>query len=103
MSGTIVKPEVQRNDAASIKAERQWIATDLKAQSDIILAMNPSKITQTKGCETSRAIWQKLEEIYQSKGPTQKAALLNHLMSLRLQDGGDARDHSRRFFDTVDR
>jgi hypothetical protein len=103
VSGTNVKPEVQGNEAASVEAERQWIAADLKAQSDIILAMNPSEIKQTKGCETSRAIWQKLEGIYQSKGPARKAALLNHLMSLRLQDGGDAHDHSQRFFDTVDR
>lgn len=103
VSGTILKPEVRPNDAASADAERQWIAADLKAQSDIILAMNPSEIKQTKGCTSSHAIWQKLEAIYQSKGPARKAALLNHLMSLRLQDGGDARDHSRSFFDTVDR
>lgn len=65
--------------------------------------MNPSEIKQTKDCETSRAIWQKLEGIYQLKGPARKAALLNHLMSLKLQDGGDVPDHSRRFFDTVNR
>lgn len=103
VSGTIPKPTVVNADAASAEAERQWVAADLKAQSDIILAMNPSEIKQTKGCETSHAIWQKLEGIYQSTGPARKAALLNHLMSLKLQDGGDAREHSRRFFDTVDR
>lgn len=75
----------------------------MKAQSDIVLAMNPSEIKQTKGCKTSRAIWEKLESIYQSKGSARKAAMLNHLMSLKLQDGGDAREHSRNFFDTVDR
>lgn len=103
VSGTISKPTVIDADAASAEAERQWIATDLKAQSDIILAMNPSEIKQTKGCETSRAIWQKLEGIYQSMGPARKATLLNRLMSLKLQDGDDAREHSRRFFDTVDK
>lgn len=30
VSGTTVKPEVRQNDAASVEAERQWIAADLK-------------------------------------------------------------------------
>lgn len=95
--GTILKPEVVEGDAVLAQAAERWTQADLKAQSDIVLAMNPSEIKQIKTCETAREIWTKLEGIYQSKGPARKAALLNSLISLRMKEGDDAREHSRVF------
>lgn len=102
VSGTIKKPEptADRANAAAIDA---WIEGDSKAQADIILAIDPSEIKQVKGCRTARMMWTRLEEIYQSKGPARKAALLNSLMSMKMQDDDDAREHNRQFFDTVDK
>ena len=108
VNGTKVKPEpVAGADSAAITATRKeqerWVEADLKAQSDIVLAINPSEIKQIKGCDTSRKIWLKLEEIYQSKGPARKATLLNQLISTKAKDGDDVREHIRKFFDIVDK
>ena len=60
VSGECVKPE--GDEAAA--AVRQWKINDHKAKSDIILSINPSELKQIKGCETSRDVWLKLENIY---------------------------------------
>ena len=103
VSSKIVKPEVVQGNEASQQATNNWEEADLKAQSDIVLAISSSEIKQIKGCVSAREIWTKLENIYQSKGPARKVALLNHLMSLKMQDGDDAQEHSRDFFDTIDK
>lgn len=110
VSGAIAKPTVDPDKRSSDKAEDKtlvkeeltWIEKDLKAQSDIILVMSPSEIKQVKGCQSAKAIWTKLEEIYQSKGPMRKASLLNQLFALKMEDNGDAREHARNFVDLVD-
>ncbi|KMQ85793.1 retrovirus-related pol polyprotein from transposon tnt 1-94 [Lasius niger] len=102
-SGTCVKPAGE--DASTKAAARRWTESDLKAQSDIILAMNPSVIKQVKGCKTAREIWTKLEGIYESKGPMRekKAALLNLLISHKMQDGDNACESTQEFLDIVDK
>lgn len=57
-----VKPEVILNDNASRVAYDVWMINDRKARSDIILSISSTE--QIKGCETSRNVWQRLEEIY---------------------------------------
>ena len=69
VSGSKEKPEVQENKKDTVDAALAWAVEDQKAQSDIILAINPSELKQIKGCGTSQEIWKKLDEIYQSKGP----------------------------------
>ncbi|XP_043464042.1 uncharacterized protein LOC122499653 [Leptopilina heterotoma] len=101
--GTKVKPVVREGDEASQQAAERWVEADLKAQSDIILAMSPSELLQIKNCTTTREIWTKLQGIYQSKGPVRMAALLNQLMSLKMSKDNDVREYSRSFFDTADR
>ena len=103
VSGKKVKPEVKPEDSTSTAAATKWEDEDLKAQSDLVLAISPAEIKQIKGCKTSHQIWTKLEEIYQSKGPMRKAALLNKLMAQKMQDGDDAREYTNRFFDVVDK
>jgi len=103
VNGTKVKPEVVPNDAASLRAEAEWIKNDNKAKSDIILSISASELKQVKGCATSREVWQKLESIYQSRGPARKATLLKQLILQRMHDGEDIREHLRKFFDAVDK
>lgn len=45
----------------------------------------------------------KLENTFQSKGPARKAAFLNQLMSLKMKNGEDVRQHSQSFFEIVDK
>lgn len=102
-SGTITKPEIVAGDDATKEASDKWTELDLKAQSDIVLAVNPSELKQIKNCQSASEIWTKLGNIYQSKGPARKASLLNSLMSMKMNEGDDAHDHSRSFFDIVDK
>lgn len=99
--GSIARPEAVAGDNARQQAVAAWVEADLKAQSDIVLAMSPSEILQIKNCTTTREIWTRLEGIYQSKGPVRKAALLNQLISLKMDKDDDVREYSRSFFETV--
>lgn len=96
VSGTCQKP----NDEA---AAETWVEEDLKARSDLILAISPSELKLVKGIKTSREVWTKLHEVYQSKGPARKALLLKRLILQRMKSGDDVRDHVVSFFDTVDK
>jgi len=103
VNGEYAKPSVVADDADSENLAKAWIKNDSKARSDIILSISPSELKQVKGCITSREVWQKLESIYQSKGPARKATLLKLLILQRMEEGGDVHDHIRKFFDTVDK
>lgn len=103
VSGVKVKPEVIDGNAESQRAYDAWKIADRKAKSDIVLCIGSSELKIIKGCNTSREIWLRLENTYQSKGPARKAALLKQLILQRMQSGGDVREHLRRFFDAVDK
>lgn len=91
VNGTYVKLEIMPNNAASEQAARIWEQNDAKARSDIILSISSTELKQVKGCATSREVWLRLKNTYQSKGPARKAALLRQLISLKMQDNSDVR------------
>ncbi|CAK9819171.1 Retrovirus-related Pol polyprotein from transposon TNT 1-94 [Anthophora quadrimaculata] len=103
VNGERETPEIVSENHASIAAAKIWETEDRKVRSDIILAINPSELKQIKGCDTSREVWLKLKEIYQSKGPARKATLLKRLTLHKMAEGEDVREHLRQFFDTVDK
>lgn len=103
VNGMCVKPEITTGDATAVSTMNQCTINDGKAKADIILAINPSELKQVKECETSREVWLKLEEIYQSRGPAKKATLLKQLMLQHMREGDDVREHLRRFFDAADK
>ena len=70
VAGTNLKPEVIANNAANATDRANWDKADMnKAKADIILAIQPSGLCHTKNCTTSNAVWNKLQQVYQSKGP----------------------------------
>lgn len=103
VSGTSVKPEVIANNAASENATRTWEQNDAKARSDIVLSISSTELKQIKGCITSREVYLKLKDTYQSKGPTRKAAFLRQLTTLKMPGNGNVRAHLNQFFDIVDK
>jgi len=103
VNGEKIKPEIIAGNAESIARARSWEIEDQKARSDLILSISPSELKQIKGCNTSRDLWLKLQEIYQSKGPARKATLLKRLTLQRMEESDDVREHLRVFFDTVDK
>jgi len=48
-------------------------------------------------CESSRQLWEKLESIYQSKGPAHKAHLLKSLILQKMKNGDDMHSPLQRF------
>ena len=102
VNGTNVKPE-PGVDNANVAHVQAWVKNDQKARSDIILSISPSELKQVKNCETSRDMWTRLREIYQSQGPARKATLLKRLTIHKMSEGSDVRDHLNDFFDTVDK
>ena len=103
VGGIQVKPELIAGDAASAEACNKWTETDEKAKAELILCISPAELKQIKNCDTSRAVWTKLEEIFQSKGPARKATLLKSLIQLKMLDTGDIKSHLEKFFDIVDK
>jgi hypothetical protein len=107
VAGSKQKPELVPNDEKSKEVYDKWAEMDEKAKADIILCISPSELKQIKNCESSLEVWNKLEEIYQSKGPARKASLLKSLIQHKMFDSTtgvrDIRDHLRKFFDIVDK
>ncbi|KMQ87943.1 retrovirus-related pol polyprotein from transposon tnt 1-94 [Lasius niger] len=103
VSGSSVKPERIAGNAASENTARMWEQNDAKARSDIVLSISSTELKQIKGCTTSRKVWLKLKDTYQSKGPARKAALLRQLTTLKMSGNGDIRAHLNQFFDVVDK
>ena len=63
-----------RSDAGNAD-EKKWIQKYQKVLPDVILAINTSELYCIKHCTTSKDVWNKLKEIYESKGPAKKATL----------------------------
>lgn len=68
-----------------------------KAKSDLILIICPSELKQIKNCVISKDIWEKLHNVYQSKGPARKAMLLKTLILMKIKNGEnhDERPHTK--------
>ena len=97
VSGSNVKPE---DNAAE---DQEWTNRDEKAKSDLILSIGASQLKMVKNCATSRELWQKLEDTFQSRGPARKASLLKNLTLKKMNEGDDIHEHLHEFFDSVDK
>lgn len=67
-----------------------------RSKSDLILAISPSQLRHIRN-------WDKLKSVYASEGPMRKANLLEKLLSLRMQDDADVKDHLSQIMDAVDK
>ncbi|KAG7197002.1 hypothetical protein KM043_017538 [Ampulex compressa] len=94
------KPEPTAENALAIAA---WHEEDDRAKADLYPAINDAELKQVKKCETTRDIWQKLEWIFESKGPAKKASLWKRLMTHRLKVSGNIRTHIDEFFNIVNK
>ena len=103
VSGTSVKPEPNELNQRRPVEIRAWEQGDQKALADLILSIRPSELKQIKHCRTSREMWNKLEEIYQSKGPARKATMLKKLTRTKMEENDDIKQHLDSFFDVKDK
>ena len=102
VEGTSMKPELTADRGNAVEVNT-WRKHDQKARSLIILSISSSELKLVKNCDTAHETWNKLKEIYHSKGPARKATLLKRLTLHKMAENGDVRDHLNNFFDTVDR
>lgn len=95
VDGSIPKPQTTDDTYA------KWLRNDSKAEGKIMLSICKSNYAALDGLESSRAIWEKLKEMHQSKGPARKASLLKKIILTKLQEDGDVRKHISDFSDAV--
>lgn len=102
VSGDIPKPELQPNPSeAQSTAYKTWITQDLKTRSDILLSISAPELKHTRGCETSKEVWDKIEIVYAPRGP--EASLFKQLLQQKMQEGAEVRAHLAQFFEAVDK
>ena len=102
-SGENVKPEPAELDPNRPAEIQAWKIGDQKALADLILSISSLELKHVKHCKTSRELWNKLEEIYQSKGPARKATMLKKLTRTKMEEDGDIKHHLDSFFDVKDK
>lgn len=98
VNGETLKLEPTVNNAAEV---RDWNIKDEKAKSDLILSIGVGQLKLVKNCATSRELWLKLENIFQSKDPARKVTLLKCLTLKRMGEGSDVREHLQDFLEIV--
>lgn len=105
VSGDIPKPAVGTGDqkAACDLKIKTWQTNDRKAKADLLLSIHPDELQNVIGCETSRDVWIKLEEVYAPNQPIRIATLLKQLIFQRLEENGCVRDHLKSFFASVNK
>ena len=65
--------------------------------------MSSSELCHVKHCKTSHEVWNKLKEVYESKGPARKATLLKQLLFTKMSGSENMSDHLNNFFSLVDK
>eukprot|EP00253_Pinus_taeda_P029979 PITA_29979 len=77
------------------KEERKKL--DQKAQNTIRLCVSDSLLLNVLGEPTTKALWEKLETLYQSKSLVNKLFLRKKLYNLRMKDGDSVIEHLNAF------
>lgn len=78
-----------------------WKENDEKAKADLFLSIDDAELKQVQNCTSAREIWEKLQSIFESKGPARKASLWKRLMNQKLNENGDVQRHVDEFFEIV--
>ena len=67
--------------------DEEWKKLDRKAKSTIRLCVSDSVLLNVSGEATTKALWDKLGTLYQSKSLVNKLFLHKNLYNLRMKDG----------------
>ena len=77
--------------------ETEWTKIQRRIVSTIQLALAPEIKHNVLKETTSKALWEKLENIYASKSLTNRLCLKMELYQLKMEMGGDLYDHINKF------
>lgn len=81
-------------DASKIdKADEDWEDLDLRAASTIRLCLAKNVLANVHGASTAKGLWEKLEELYQTKGVSNRLYLKEQFHTLQMNEGTTISDH----------
>ena len=70
-----------------------WEDLDLKAASSIQLCLAKNVLANVQGMSTAKELWEKLEEMYQTNGISNRVYLKEQFHTLRIAEGTTISDH----------
>jgi hypothetical protein len=70
-----------------------WEDLDLRAASSIRLCLAKNVLANVQGTSTAKELWEKLEEMYQTKGISNRVYLKEQFHTLRMTEGATISDH----------
>ena len=79
--------------AKSGTSDVDWEDLDLKAVSSIRLCLAKNILANVQGMSTAKELWEKLEEMYQTKGISSRVYLNEQFHTLRMSEGTTISDH----------
>ena len=78
-------------------SDEEWKKLDRKAKSTIRLCVSDSVLLNVSGEATTKALWDKLGTLYQSKSLVNKLFLRKKLYNLRMKDGDSVTENLTAF------
>src|ERR1700733_13097530 len=82
-------------------SDEEWKKLDRKEKSTIRLCVSDSVLLNVSGEATTKALWDKLGTLYQSKSLVNKRFLRKKLYNLRMKDGDSMIEHLNAFNNVV--
>lgn len=79
-----------------------WISKDEKALALILLSTSKTQLNHIKKATTSHEAWEKLKNIYESKGPVKKSVLYKQLYRMKKEQGQSMMEYINGFVDKVE-
>lgn len=77
----------------SMMSDEEWEELDMKAASQIRLCLAKNVLANVVGLSTTREIWDKLEELYQTKSVSNRLYLKEQFYKLQMEEGTKISDH----------
>jgi hypothetical protein len=78
-------------------SKEDWDKLDIRARSIIRLCLEDSVLLNVSGESTTKELWDKLGNLYQSKSLVNKLFLQKKLYHLRMEDGDSVTEHLNAF------
>ena len=85
--------ELGLDEASDVKEESK----DAKAHALIVEHIEDKQVIHVKSCKTTKHVWDTLQKLHESTMESRRYNLVEDLRQLKMKEGGQAREHCRRF------
>ncbi|KAL6582592.1 hypothetical protein OROMI_004670 [Orobanche minor] len=87
------KPVSSGESSSTSESAEEWEGLDLRAASTIRLCLAKNVLANVYGISTAKELWEKLEQLYQGKGISNRLYLKEQFHTLRMDRGTKISDH----------